>query len=108
MNIGLVRNEVLDECGTSRAAIDLPSQFGVERDGPIQQQLGGACVLEMARVHQRFVHRGKIVRIRIQTCANAFDVAERGKELERSGQKNSTVKEIDQNLSTRSDEPIAY
>ena len=96
VNVGLVRDEVLDKCGTSRPAIDPPSQFGVERDGPIQQQRRCGRVLEMARIHERFVHRGKIVGIRIKTCANAIDVAERGKELERSGKKASAVEEIDQ------------
>ena len=38
VDVGLVRDEVLDKCGTSRPAIDPPSQFGVEHDGPIQQQ----------------------------------------------------------------------
>ncbi len=33
-------------------------------------------------------------------CANAIDVAERGKELERSRKKASAVEEIDQGLST--------
>jgi hypothetical protein len=63
------------------------SQFGVDRDGPIQQQRRHACVLEMARVWERFVHRGKIIGVRIQTRANAIEVAERGKELERSRKK---------------------
>ena len=55
-------------------------------------------MLEMAGIHERFVHRGKIVAIRIKTGANAIDVAERGKELERSGKKASAVEEIDQPL----------
>jgi hypothetical protein len=31
------RHDALDKCGTSRPAIDLPSQLGIERDGQIQQ-----------------------------------------------------------------------
>ena len=96
VDVGLVLDEVLDKCGTSRPAIDPPAQLGVERDGPIQQQRRGGRVLEMARIHERFVHRGKIVGIRIKTRANAVDVAERGKKLERSGKKASAVEEIDQ------------
>jgi len=61
--------------------------FGVERDGSIQQQLGFACVLEMARIHQRLLHRGKIVRIRIETCANALDVARAAKNLSVRGRR---------------------
>jgi hypothetical protein len=53
-------------------------------------------VLETAGTHERFVQRGKIVAIRIKTCANAIKVAERGKELERSGKKASAVEEIEQ------------
>jgi hypothetical protein len=49
----------------------------------------------MAPIHERFVHRGKIVGVRIETCANAIDVAERGKELQRSREKASAVEEID-------------
>ena len=45
-----------------------------ERDRPIQQQHCYGRVLEMARIHERFVHRGKIVSIRIETCANAIDI----------------------------------
>ena len=86
------------KCGTSRLAIDPPSQFGVERDGPIQQQRRCGRVLEMAGIQERFVHCGKIVCIRIETCPNAIDVAERGKELERSGKKASAVEEIEQPL----------
>ena len=108
VNVELVRDEVLDKCGTSRPAIDPPSQLGVERDGPIQQQRRCGRVLEMAGTHERFVHRGKIVAIRIKTCANAIDVAERGKELERSGKKASAVEEIEQPPCAGSDEAIAY
>jgi hypothetical protein len=35
--IGLVFDEVLDKCGTSRPAIDARSHPGVECDGPIEQ-----------------------------------------------------------------------
>src|SRR5215472_769501 len=65
----------------------------------------------MARIHERFVHRGKIVGTRgalIETGANAIDVAERGKELERSREKASAVEEIDQPLSAGLDQAIAY
>src|SRR5262245_4549724 len=62
----------------------------------------------MARIHERFVHRGKIVGVRIKTCANAIDVAERGKELERSWEEASAVEEIDQPHCAGTDEPIAY
>jgi len=62
----------------------------------------------MARIHERFVHRGKIIAIRIETCANAIDVAERGKEFERSWKKASAVEEIDQRFCTGTDEAIAY
>src|SRR6188768_1472213 len=65
-------------------------------------------MLEVTRIHQCFVHRSKIVFLRIQTRANAIDIAERGKELERWGEKTSAVKEVDQNLSARSDDSIAY
>ncbi len=108
VDVGLVLDEVLDKCGTSRPAIDPPAQLGVERDGPIQQQRRCGRVLEMARIHERFVHRGKIVGIRIETRANAIDVAERGKELERSGKKASAVEEIDQPPCAGTDEAIAY
>jgi len=59
-------------------------------------------------VKERLVHRSKIVAIRVETCANAIDVAERGKELERSGKKASAVEEIEQPLCAGSDQVIAY
>src|SRR5262245_30442106 len=62
----------------------------------------------MAGTHERFVHRGKIVGIRIKTGANAINVAERGKELERSGKKASAVEEIEQPPGAGKDEAIAY
>ena len=62
----------------------------------------------MARIHERFIHRGKIGPSRIETGANGIDIAERGKELERSRKKASAVKKIDQPLCARSDEAIAY
>src|SRR3981081_2742312 len=62
----------------------------------------------MAGTHERLVHRGKIVAIRIKTGANAIDVAERGKEPERLGKKASAVEEIEQSLCAGSDEAIAY
>ena len=108
VDVGLVRDEVLDKCGTSRPAIDPPAQLGVERDRPIQQQRRYGRVLEMARIHERFVHRSKIVGIRIETRTNAVDVAERGKELERSRKKASAVEEIDQTPCAGTDEAIAY
>ena len=98
VDVGLVLDEVLDKSRTSRPAIDPPAQFGVERDRPIQQQRRCGRVLEMARIRERFVHRSKIVGIRIETRTNAIDVAERGKELERSRKKASAVEEIDQPL----------
>jgi hypothetical protein len=108
VDIGLVRDEVLDKRGSSRPAIDAPAHLGVERDRPIQQQRCCGRMLQMAGIQERFVHRGKIVRIRIETCANATDVAERGKEFQRSGKKASVVKEIDQPLCAGLDEGIAY
>jgi len=77
----------MDKCGTSRPTINPSAQFGVERDGPIQQQRGCGLVLEMARIHERFVHRCEIAGVRMKTCANAIDVAERGKEFEGSREK---------------------
>src|SRR5215831_17427537 len=65
-------------------------------------------MLEMACIQERFVHGGKIVGTRIKTGANAIDVAERGKELERWREKASAVEEIDQLLSAGLDETIAY
>src|SRR5215813_14357512 len=62
----------------------------------------------MARIHERFVHQGEIVGICIQTGANAIDVTERGKELQRSGKKPSSLEEIDQTPGARLDETIAY
>src|SRR5262245_45761037 len=108
VDVGLVRDEVLDKCGTSRPVIDPTAQLGVERDRPIQQQRRCGRVLQMARIHERFVHRGKIVAIRIQIFANAINVTKRSKELERSGKKASAVEEIDQPPGTRTDEALAY
>jgi hypothetical protein len=62
----------------------------------------------MACIHECFVHRGKIVAILINTCANGINVAERGKELERSRNKTFAVEEIDQPLCAGTDETIAY
>src|SRR5258708_3982153 len=62
----------------------------------------------MARIHERFVDRGKIVAVRIQTCANVIEVAECGKELERSWKKASALEEIDQLPGARMDEAFAY
>src|SRR5438093_13019382 len=95
-DVWLVLDEVLDEIRTSRPAIDPPAQFGVECDRPIQQQRRYSLVLEMTRIRERFVHHSKIVGIRIDTRTNAIDVAERGKELERSWKKTSALEEIDQ------------
>jgi len=36
VNIGLVRDEVLDKRGTPRPAVDTAAQLAVERDGPVQ------------------------------------------------------------------------
>jgi hypothetical protein len=91
MDVRLVLDEALDKCGTSRPTIDPPAQHGVERDGTIQQQRRCGSVLEMARIHEGFVHHGEIVGICIQTGANAIDIAKRGKELERSGKKAFAV-----------------
>jgi hypothetical protein len=98
----------MDKSGTSRPAIDPPTQFSVERNGPIQQQRRYGRVLESAGTSERFVHQGEIVGIRIETYANAIDIAERGKELERSRKKASTVEEINQPSGTGTDEAIAY
>jgi len=92
----------------SRPAIDAPAQFGVERDRPIQQQSRYGRVLEMARIRKRFVHRSKIVGIPIETRTDAVAVAERGKELQRSRKKASTVEEIDQPPGARLDNASAY
>jgi hypothetical protein len=89
--VGLVCDEVLDKCGTSRPAVDQSSHVGVEHDAPIQQQCRCGRVLETAGTDERFVHCGKIVGIRIKTCPNAIEVAKRGKELERWGKKASAV-----------------
>ena len=108
MDVGLVLDEVLDKCGTSRPAIDPSAQFGVERTSPIQQQCRCCRLLEMARIHERFVHGGKIVGIRIKARANAIGVAEGGKKLQRSGKQASAAEEIDQPLCAGTDEAIAY
>src|SRR5262249_50876588 len=108
VHVGLVRDEVLDKCGPSRPAIDPSSHFVIECDRPIQQQCSYGLVLEMARKHERFVHRGKIVAIRIETCAHAIDVAERGKELECSRKKASAVEEIDQPSCPGTDKVFRY
>ena len=108
MDVGLVFNEVLDKFGTSRPAVDPPAQLGVDRDRPIQQQRRYGRMLEMARIRERFVHRNKIVGIRIETRTNAVDVAERGNELQRSRKKASAVEEIDQTPRARMNEAIAY
>lgn len=50
VEIGLVRDEVLDKCGTSWPVIDPPAQLGVEHDGWVQQQSGYARVLQMAGI----------------------------------------------------------
>jgi len=73
VDVGLVCDEVLDKCGTPRPTIDPPSQFGVERDGAIQQQRRCRFVPEMACIHER------------------IDIADRGKELERSRKESSAV-----------------
>src|SRR5262249_37712527 len=52
--------------------------------------------------------RHKIVAIRIKTCANAIDLSERGKELERSRKKASAPEEIEQPSRAGVDEAIAY
>src|SRR5262245_2008403 len=62
----------------------------------------------MACIHERFVHRGEIVGIRIQTGANAVDAAERATELARSRKKASAVEEIDQPPSAGTDERLAH
>ena len=107
-DVGLVGDEVLHECGASRPRIDPLSHLAVERDGPIQQQRRGGLVLEVARIPQRFIHYGKIVGLSLERCANAIDVAERGKELQRSGEKASAVEEIDQSLCAGRDDAIAH
>src|SRR5258708_11307587 len=91
VDVRLVHDEVLDKRGTTRPAIDPTAELGVERDGPIQQQRRCGRVLEVARIHERFVHRGKIVRTCIQIGANALDIAESSEALERSGKKASSV-----------------
>jgi hypothetical protein len=97
-----------DKCRTSRPAIDKPAQLGVEGDGAIEQQFGGCRMLEMTCKHERFVHGGEIVRIRIKARANAIDVAKSGKKFERSGKQASAMKEIDQPLCAGTDEAIAH
>src|SRR5262249_20920527 len=96
VNIGLVRDEVLDKRGTPRPAVDPTAEptaeLSIERDGSIQQQRRGGRVLKVARIHERFVHGGKVVCIGIQTGANTLDVAKRCKELERAGKKAFPVK----------------
>jgi hypothetical protein len=53
-------------------------------------------------------HHGRVIATRIEAGANAIDVAERGKELERSGKKTLVMKEIHQPLCAGSDEAVAY
>src|SRR5262245_25787560 len=62
----------------------------------------------MARIRERFVHHSKIVGIRFEARTNAIDVAERGKELERSWKKASALEEVDQLPGARMDEAFAY
>jgi hypothetical protein len=62
----------------------------------------------MARIRERFVHPSKIVGIRIETRTDAVDVAERGKELQRSRKKASAVEEIDQPPGARPDDANPY
>src|SRR5579862_1618560 len=65
-------------------------------------------MLEMARIHERFVHGARLGGIRVETRANASDIAERGKELERSRKKTSTMEEIDQPFCAGTDNALAH
>src|SRR5262249_36808222 len=89
-------------------AIDLSSHLGVEQDGPIQQHRRSGRVMKTAGTDERFIHRGKIVGVRIKIYPNAIDVTKRGKALQPSRKKASAVEEIEQTPCAGSDEAIAY
>src|SRR5579862_6095849 len=62
----------------------------------------------MARIQERFIHRGKIVDTRIKSRANAIGVPEGGQELERSREKAFAIEEIDERPCAGRDDVIAY
>src|SRR4030095_9001455 len=62
----------------------------------------------MAGTGERFIHRDKIVALRIQTGANTIDVAERGKELERLRKNAFVVEELEQPPGAGKNEGGAY
>jgi len=100
----LFRDEVLDKCRTSRAAIVLPSEFGVERDGSSNSSSASLACWRWHAYINALLHRGKIVRIRIETCANV-STSPRAERTGAFGGETSAVEEIDQNLSARGDDP---
>ena len=76
-------DKVLDEGDPSHASIDLSAEFGIERDGSLQQERRDRLVVEAAAAHERVIDGRQIVPVLIKSGANRVEVAQGRKEPER-------------------------
>jgi hypothetical protein len=85
-------DQVLDESEAAPASIDVPAEFGIERDGSLQQDGRDGLVLEVAGAQERFIDGRQIVSTLTKRGANRVEVVWRRKEFERARKQAFTLK----------------